>query len=46
MERFADPSILEKSLADLYDPYLLQDMDKAVTRIKLAKENNERVVIF
>jgi len=46
MERFADPSVLEKSLADLYDPYLLHDMDKAVIRIKQAKENNERVIIF
>lgn len=37
---------LETSIDDLHDPYLLKDMDKAVSRIKLAKENNERVFIF
>lgn len=37
---------LEKSLKDLYDPYLLKDMDKAVKRILQAKQNNERVIIF
>jgi len=37
---------LETSLDDLHDPYLLKDMDKAVNRIKLAKENDERVFIF
>lgn len=37
---------LEKWLSDLYDPYLLKDMDKAVERIKKAKENNQRVIIF
>lgn len=37
---------LEKSLNDMWDPYLLKDMDKAVERIKRAKENLERVIIF
>jgi len=46
LRRFEDPSILEKSLEDLYDPYLLKDMDKAIERLKRAKENNEKVIIF
>ncbi len=37
---------LEKTLDDLYDPYLLKDMDKAVDRIKKAFNNQERVIIF
>ena len=37
---------IESSIDDLHDPYLLTDMDKAVKRIKEAKENNERVFIF
>lgn len=31
---------------DLLNPYDLKDMDKAVERIKIAKEKNERVIIF
>ena len=46
VQRFDDPDILEKSIDDLYDPYLLCDMTKAVSRIKQAKENNEKVIIF
>lgn len=37
---------LEKDITDLYDPYLLKDMDKAVERIKKAHQENERVIIF
>jgi len=33
-------------IQDLYDPYLLKDMDKAVQRILEAKAKNERVIIF
>lgn len=32
--------------SSMTDPYLLTDMDKAVERIKTAKENNEKVGIF
>lgn len=47
LERFIEnPELLWKTLDDLYDPYLLADMDKAVARIKDAKANHERVIIF
>lgn len=46
MERFWDTQIFEQSLDDLHDPYLLKDMDKAVDRIKKAKKNGEKVMIF
>lgn len=39
-------SELEKTIDDLYDPYLLADMQKAVDRIKIAKENDEKIMIF
>lgn len=44
-QRFLDNE-LEKWLQDLYDPYLLADMKKAVDRIVFAQKNNQRVVIF
>lgn len=34
------------SLNDFHDPYLLNDMDKAVERIKRARMNNEKVIVF
>jgi single-stranded DNA-specific DHH superfamily exonuclease len=33
-------------LDSLHDPYLFADMQKAVDRIKLAKQNGEKVFIF
>ena len=38
--------MLSDDLSNLYDPFLLRDMDKAVARIRQAIENNERVVVF
>lgn len=38
--------IIDWKFEDLHDPYQLKDMEKAVKRIKEAKENGERVMIF
>ena len=37
---------LEPSLEDLYDPYLLHDMGKAVERIRRAIEDGENILIY
>ena len=37
---------LDPDISKLYDPYLLEDMDKMVERIIQAKENNEKVAIY
>jgi single-stranded-DNA-specific exonuclease len=33
-------------LTDLYDPFLMKDMDKAIDRIKLALDNKEKIMIY
>lgn len=38
----AAKAFMNKTDVELYDPYLLRDMDKAVTRIKTAVENGEK----
>lgn len=46
-KRFSDdPSVLDKTMDDLYDPYLLRDMDRTILRLKVAKEKGEKVMIF
>jgi single-stranded-DNA-specific exonuclease len=39
-------SFFRPSLADLHDPYLMKDMDRAVARIESAIENNENILVF
>jgi len=34
------------SLNDLHDPWLMKDMDKAVTRITKAFDENESIMVF
>lgn len=34
------------SLADLHDPFLMKDMDKAVARIELAFQNRENIMVY
>ena len=37
---------LNPSFEDLHEPFLLKDMDKAVARVLLAIENNEKILIW
>ncbi len=39
-------TFLDPKLSDLYDPYLLPDMKKAVIRIIRAIRNNERITVY
>ncbi len=39
-------AFLNISLDQLHDPFLMRDMDKAVERVKLARDRQERVLIF
>ncbi len=44
--RFEWDEFLPNTLDSLHDPYLFEDMQKAVERIKQAKDNDEKVFIF
>ena len=37
---------LSCDLSGMHDPYLMKDIDKAVERINIAKENNEKITIY
>ena len=37
---------MRASIDDLYDPFLMKDMEKATGLIKLAIENNEKIVVY
>lgn len=39
-------SFFNPRVEDLYDPFLMKDMDKAIERIQLAQDNEEGVLIF
>jgi single-stranded-DNA-specific exonuclease len=41
-----DDAFFTPKLTDLHDPFLFPQMDRAVDRILIAREQNERVVIF
>ncbi len=42
----AAKSFFRPTLADLHDPFLMKDMEKAVTRIEKAIFNNENILVF
>ena len=47
IESFDDArKFFRPTLADLHDPFLMKDMDKAVARIEKAIENGENILIF
>jgi len=39
-------AFFEPDLANLHDPFLMKDMDKAVERISKAVKNNERILVY
>ena len=39
-------SFFRPTLNDLHDPYLMKDMDKAVSRIETAIANQENILVF
>ena len=39
-------SFFNPRVEDLYDPFLMKDMDKAIERIQLAQDNKEGILIF
>ncbi|HEX8270944.1 MAG TPA: single-stranded-DNA-specific exonuclease RecJ [Flavobacterium sp.] len=47
IETFEDArKFFRPTLADLHDPYLMKDMDKAVSRIEAAVANGENILVF
>ncbi|MFV8369021.1 single-stranded-DNA-specific exonuclease RecJ [Flavobacterium sp. LB2R40] len=47
IETFEDAKrFFRPSLDDLHDPYLMKDMEKAVSRIEKAIENEENILVF
>ncbi|MEZ7499110.1 single-stranded-DNA-specific exonuclease RecJ [Flavobacterium sp. Arc3] len=47
IETFEDAkNFFRPSLDHLHDPYLMKDMEKAVARIELAIENQEKILVF
>ncbi|OMQ12712.1 single-stranded-DNA-specific exonuclease RecJ [[Flexibacter] sp. ATCC 35103] len=47
IETFEDAkNFFRPSLKHLHDPFLMKDMDKAVSRIELAIENQENILVF
>lgn len=39
-------SFFRPDLADLHDPFLMADMDKAVNRLTMAMQNNEKIMVY
>jgi len=42
----AAKTFFRPSLEDLHDPFLMKDMDKAVSRIEMAFANNESIMVY
>ena len=40
------PDVFRPDLADLHDPFLMADMDKAVNRLTEAVRNNEKILVY